>query len=280
MFTDEGEEGGDSQREQYRIVKKDLLFQVNFTSQHNKYMGDESTQTERTLSDFRKLGQSLQKLFPGCYIPLIPRWSASENLPQSIFDFRKTPLECAQVDNFCRKLKQCQYLLDSDCVQLFMDPRIFQVQLDGQLQHLVKTSNTQADILNRFKQGFNNLSGKTVDSQTFDKIDRFKAFLTEQQKHLIRSKVTVEKAMTNKVDYDTQKVRLLNGMADLEEFIANDLMQSNFTMRAEQRVLDKYSEVNNDTHWRALEMIDDFIRDQLSDCQSFFDVFSDISRAH
>ena len=161
-----------------------------------------------------------------------------------------------------------------------MDPRIFQVQLDGQLQHLVKTSNTQADVLNRFKQGFNNLSGKTVDSQTFDKIDRFKAFLTEQQKHLIRSKVTVEKAMTNKVDYDTQKVRLLNGMADLEEFIANDLMQSNFTMRAEQRVLDKYSEVNNDTHWRALEMIDDFIRDQLSDCQSFFDVFSDISRAH
>ena len=86
--------------------------------------------------------------------------------------------------------------------------------------------------------------------------------------------------MTNKVDYDTQKVRLLNGMADLEEFIANDLMQSNFTMRAEQRVLDKYSEVNNDTHWRALEMIDDFIRDQLSDCQSFFDVFSEITRAH
>ena len=161
-----------------------------------------------------------------------------------------------------------------------MDPRIFQVQLDGQLKHLVQTSNTQADILNRFKQGFNNLSGKTVDSQTFDKIDRFKAFLTEQQKHLIRSKITVEKAMTNKVDYDTQKVRLLNGMADLEEFIANDLMQSNFTMRAEQRVLDKYSEVNNDTHWRALEMIDDFIRDQLSDCQSFFDVFSEITRAH
>ena len=135
------------------------------------------------------------------------------------------------------------------------------MQLDSQLKHLVQTSNTQADILNRFKQGFNNLSGKTVDSQTFDKIDRFKAFLTEQQKHLIRSKVTVEKAMTNKVDYDTQKVRLLNGMADLEEFIANDLMQSSFTMRAEQRVLDKYSEVNNDTHWRALEMIDDFIRD-------------------
>ena len=71
FFKDEGDENGDSQREQYRIVKKDLLFQVNFRSHHNKYMGDESTQTERTLSDFRKLGQALQKLFPGCYVPLI-----------------------------------------------------------------------------------------------------------------------------------------------------------------------------------------------------------------
>ena len=50
-------------------------------------------------------------------------------------------------------------------------------------------------------------------------------------------------------------------MADIEEFIANDLGQAPFSMRAEQRVLDKYSEVNNDTHWRALEILDDFIRD-------------------
>ena len=59
LSSEEGDEVADSQREQYRIVKKDLLFQVNFTSQHNKYMGDENTQTERTLSDFRKLGNSL-----------------------------------------------------------------------------------------------------------------------------------------------------------------------------------------------------------------------------
>ena len=132
-------------------------------------------------------------------------------------------MECAQVENFCRKLKSCQYLLDSDCVQLFMDPRIFQVQLDSQLQHLVKTSNTQADILNRFKQGFNSLSGKTVDSQTFEKIDRFKNFLTEQHKHLVRSKMIIEKAMTNKVEYDQSKIRLFNALADIEDFIASDL---------------------------------------------------------
>ena len=104
-----------------------------------------------------------------------------------------------------------------------MDPRIFQVQLDSQLQHLVKTSNTQADILNRFKQGFNSLSGKTVDSQTFEKIDRFKNFLTEQHKHLVRSKMIIEKAMTNKVEYDQSKIRLFNALADIEDFIASDL---------------------------------------------------------
>ena len=50
-------------------------------------------------------------------------------------------------------------------------------------------------------------------------------------------------------------------MADIEDFIASDLGQAQFSMRAEQRVLEKYREVNNDTHWRALELIDDFIRD-------------------
>ena len=142
-----------------------------------------------------------------------------------------------------------------------MDPRIFQVQLDNQLQHLVKTSNTQADILNRFKHSFNSLSGKTVDSQTFEKIDRFKNFLTEQHKLLSRIKVIIEKTMTNKVEYDQSKIRLFNSMADIEEFIANDSGLTQFTMRAEQRIMDKYSEVNNDTHWRALEILDDFIRD-------------------
>jgi len=98
-------------------VKKDLLFKVNFQQNNNKYRhGESSVVSERTLNDFRKLGASLQRLFPGCYVPIIPKQQASIDLPQSIFDFRKTPMECAQVENFCRKLKNCQYLLDSDCV--------------------------------------------------------------------------------------------------------------------------------------------------------------------
>jgi len=51
-------------------------------------------------------------------------------------------------------------------------------------------------------------------------------------------------------------------------------------MRSEQRVLDKYAEVNNDTHWRALEAIDDFIRDQLADCQAISECFQEITKAY
>lgn len=67
--------------------------------------------------------------------------------------------------------------------------------------------------------------------------------------------------MTNKVEYDNCKVKLFECMADMEDFMANDISDNRYKMRSEQRVLDKYKEVNNDTHWRALEVIDDFIRD-------------------
>ena len=61
-------------REQYRVVKKDLLFKVNFQQSNRKYAhGENAVVTERTLSDFRKLGKSLQKLFPGCFVPIIPK---------------------------------------------------------------------------------------------------------------------------------------------------------------------------------------------------------------
>ena len=105
-----------------------------------------------------------------------------------------------------------------------------------------------------------------MDSQTFSKIDKFRIYILDSQKHLLRFRSIVEKAMTNKVEYDNSAVKLFEAMADMEDFIATDLGDNRVRMRSEQRVLDKFSEVNNDTHWRALEAIDDFIRDQLADC--------------
>jgi hypothetical protein len=52
------------------------------------------------LNDFRKVIEALRKMYPACYIPDIPKQAASIDLPQSIFEFRKTPMECAQVENF------------------------------------------------------------------------------------------------------------------------------------------------------------------------------------
>ena len=85
--------------------------------------------------------------------------------------------------------------------------------------------------------------------------------------------------MTNKVDYDNSKVKLFEAMADMEDFISTELGDNRYLLMSEQRVLDKYAEVNNDTHWRALEAVDDFIRDQLADCQALQECFIEIMKA-
>ena len=72
--------------------------------------------------------------------------------------------------------------------------------------------------------------------------------------------------MTKKVKYDTAQRKLFDELGDLEEFCAQELGKNSLKARASQRSLDKYQElINNDTHWRALEILDDFVRDQLAD---------------
>ena len=78
---------------------------------------------------------------------------------------------------------------------------------------------------------------------------------------MTRFRSVCEKAMTNKVEYDNSKIKLLQSMSDLEDLMASELDDNRYKVRSEQRVLEKYREVNSDTHWRALEQIDDFIRD-------------------
>ena len=78
---------------------------------------------------------------------------------------------------------------------------------------------------------------------------------------MLRFKSVVEKALTNKVEADNAKTKCFEALADLEELLSSELNINKYKMRAEQRVLDKYRELNNDTHWRVLETIDDFIRD-------------------
>jgi hypothetical protein len=188
-------------------------------------------------------------------------------------------MELAQVENMCRKIRSCQYLLDSDAVQIFMDPRNFQTQIETQLNKLVKLTSTSGDALNRFKQCFSSLSGKELDQTIFEKIERFKANLSNQRDHMVQFKSMLEKAMTKKVESDTAKTKLFEALADLEEFLGGEISNMKYQMRAEQRVLDKFRELNNDTHWRVLETVDDFVRDQLTDYAAFQEVFSDIAKA-
>ena len=45
-----------------------------------------------------------------------------------------------------------------------------------------------------------------------DKIMKFKSFIDETTKQLLRFRSIVERAMTNKVDYDNSKVKLYEAM--------------------------------------------------------------------
>ena len=62
---------------------------------------------------------------------------------------------------------------------------------------------------------------------------KFKTFIDETTKQLLRFRSIVERAMTNKVDYDNSKVKLYEAMTDMEEFIAADLNDNRYQLRSD-----------------------------------------------
>ena len=64
---------------------------------------------------------------------------------------------------------------------------------------------------------------KEVNQQTFEHIERFKSFLNEAHKMLLKLKSIVEKSMTNKVESDNSRIKLMNMLTNLEDFMATDL---------------------------------------------------------
>jgi hypothetical protein len=75
--------------------------------------------------------------------------------------------------------------------------------------HVKAQTSTFGDTLNRFKQCFNLLSGKEVDTSVFESIEKFKSFLSEYNKLLNKLKSLIERNMANKVEHDNTKVKLL-----------------------------------------------------------------------
>jgi hypothetical protein len=57
---------------------------------------------------------------------------------------------------------------------------------------------------------------------------------------LVKLKSIVEKSMTNKVESDNSRIKLMNMLTNLEDFMATDLNQPFYKNRSENRVLEKY----------------------------------------
>ncbi len=136
--------------------------------------------------------------------------------------------------------------MESDTVQMFLDHRITLNQYSEKLAMHVRTQTSAlGDTLNRFKQSFNMLSGKEVDQITFDVIEKFKSFLNENNKTLIKLKSVVERQMSVKVECDNNKIKVMQALGNLEQMLTAELNTPAFRMRADQRMLDKYTEVAN-----------------------------------
>lgn len=68
--------------------------------------------------------------------------------------------------------------------------------------------------------------------------------------------------MVNKVELDNSKNRLMTALTTMEETIAQETEATQHRLRAQQKVLSKFPEViSSDSHWKALELADDFVRD-------------------
>ena len=84
----------------------------------------------------------------------------------------------------------------------------------------------------------------------------------EAAKMLTKLKSITEKAMTNKVESDNSRTKLMQQMTALEDFLSSDSNLSNYQIRSKSRVLEQYQQVScNDAHWKVFEIVDDFIID-------------------
>ena len=79
-----------------------------------------------------------------------------------------------------------------------------------------------------------------MNQHTFDQIEKFKKFLDDAHKMLLKLKSSVEKAMTNKVESDNQRSKLLQALTQVEDFMATDLGNTQYKTRAQQKVLERY----------------------------------------
>jgi hypothetical protein len=168
-------------------------------------------------------------------------------------------------------------------------------QIDIQLGNISKL--TQSQILDVYRQSFSHLSGMEVDQAIYDKIFRFAAFIRQQTKLILNFKAIVEKAIVYQLASSTRLARFYKQMGKLETLLAETMVADavdegigegfEYMHRSEMRVCEKYQEMvrlfsfnlkNFETQCHSLEVLDDFCREELGDCESFNEAMREIKR--
>lgn len=250
---------------------------------------------KRTIKDFRKLVQILDKAYFGCYVPYIPQIRATEHISQSIIDHRSNNIEQSLVSNFILKLQQRGYLINSPPVAIFSDRSInTSAKLDQAFQRFMKayeqtylsSAEGTKKLLNQYKSNFGHLSGKEINQEVHMKVEQqMPEKLKILQKTLLRMKAVIEKNIVNFVDHQQRMKEIMKSFSALEQTLASRVNVEKSKQlvelmhKSEEKVCMNFIKITNESdqlYWQSLELMDNFVRDQMAEIDSITRVLNHI----
>eukprot|EP00347_Sterkiella_histriomuscorum_P013863 403363079 len=237
---------------------------------------NEAKPVNRRYREFLELRQALARAFPGCFVPKLIQLEIQSDLPQIIFEKRKPQVQCKMIESFCEKIQLCQQLVDSDVFKAFMNPKVKSINLEEVLGKLSRIS--QSQILSKYKEYFLHLSGLEVNQSIHDKIEKFGLFIRQQNKVMQKFKNLTERSISNQNMLNQRLSRLFISMSELEEVLACEDPNDGAMFRSQQKSCERFNDLNIEMHMSLLHNLDDFVRDELSDCESFNEAMREIKR--
>eukprot|EP00347_Sterkiella_histriomuscorum_P017197 403350301 len=117
-----------------------------------------------------------------------------------------------------------------------------------------------------------------VNQSIHDKIEKFGLFIRQQNKVMQKFKNLTERSISNQNMLNQRLSRLFISMSELEEVLACEDPNDGAMFRSQQKSCERFNDLNIEMHMSLLHNLDDFVRDELSDCESFNEAMREIKR--
>eukprot|EP00347_Sterkiella_histriomuscorum_P012391 403368756 len=141
-------------------------------------------------------------------------------------------------------------------------PKLIQLEIQSDLPQIIfekRKPQVQCKMIESFCEKIQ-LCQQLVDS------DVFKAFMNPKVKS-----INLEEVLG-------KLTRLFVSMSELEEILACEDPNDGAMFRSQQKSCERFNDLNIEMHMSLLHNLDDFVRDELSDCESFNEAMREIKR--